>query len=38
MGAKILRYGIIKLDFENTAVIKQHVETNNQNLFRIQVG
>ena len=27
------RYGVIKMDFENTAVIEQIVETNNQALL-----
>ena len=33
MKVKIFRYGIIKMDFEKTAVIEQNVETNNQKLI-----
>ena len=33
MGVKIFRYQIIKINFENTAVLEQNVETNNQKLI-----
>ena len=33
MGAKIFRYKIINIDFENTAVLEQNFETNNQILI-----
>ena len=33
MEVKIFRYRIIKMDFENTAVLEQNVEINNQKLI-----
>ena len=32
-GSQKFRYEIIKMDFENTAVIEQNFETNNQKLI-----
>ena len=33
MEVKIFRYRIIKMDFENTAVLEQNAEINNQKLI-----
>ena len=37
MGAKMFRYRIINMDFENTAVLEQNVETNNEKLINYEL-